>query len=101
MFDYRNLPIKFDFTPDPTEFVRMSRDGRYDALMIDLNWSGHPHGHLTTGYELLEAVKDYAPIRILHTSEEKEAREKGFEFGATHCIPKGPPPEELEKLINP
>jgi DNA-binding response OmpR family regulator len=86
-----------EFTADPDDFIERARTGNYAALMIDLKWSYDSNDR--TGYRVLEAVKDYAPIRILWTSERKEDRERGFDYGATHCIGKGMPPEELEKIL--
>ena len=98
MDNYREL-ADFEFTADPTDFVEKAKTG-YDVLMIDLKWDPEDATReYKTGYAVLEAVKDYAPIRALWTSESAEHREKGFQYGATHCIPKGISPEKLEAII--
>ena len=51
------------------------------------------------GFEVLEQIGDCIPIRILNTSEDYKIREEGYRHGATHCISKGIPPEDLEIML--
>jgi DNA-binding response OmpR family regulator len=84
------------YTNDHEEFVRMAKTKEYDALMIDLRWGFDLE---TQGYEILQQVRDYAPVRVLWTSEQEQARELGYKYGATACIGKNPVPSELEKVL--
>lgn len=97
--NYSGLPVDFDYETKPDNFIERARRGDYAALLIDLNWNVPEVERDEAGYQVLKAVKDYAPIRILHTGESDEAREKGFAYGATHCIGKGIPPEDLYEII--
>lgn len=87
-----------EYVSDPEKFLELARTGEYHALFIDLRWGAELP---TEGYRLLKECKEYAPLRILWTSEDKEAIEKGYEYGATNCISKSPYPEELEKILCP
>lgn len=93
---------ELEFTDNPDEFIEMATTGDYDALLIDLNWETADHTRANkTGYRVLEAVRKSAPIRILHTSKSDEivvARAK--ECGATHFLPKGSMPKELEEILH-
>lgn len=99
LLDYRNL-ADFEFTDNPNKFIQMARNGNYDALMIDLKWDKEDYNRdYKTGYRILDNVRDCSPIRILWTSENEELREKGYQYGATHCIPKGIPPRVLDEIL--
>jgi len=59
----------FDFESNLGKYIDRARVGNYDALLIDLDWNdGNPSR--STGLSLLHKVRDYAPIRLLHTSHE-------------------------------
>ncbi len=95
VYSYGRL-ADYDFTDNPRRFVEMARTGNYDALVIDLRWGPDIPRE---GYKVLEETRDYAKIRILHTSENEEARKLGYQHGATHCLEKGCLPEDLEKIL--
>lgn len=98
-YDYKSIAY-FDFADKPDMFIGMAKSGNYDALMIDLKWEEEDAVRENkTGYMVLDAVRGYAMKRILWTSESKEARDIGYQHGATQCIPKGMPPEDLEKIL--
>ncbi len=85
-----------EYTADPEEFLKMAESKEYSALFIDLKWGiDLPR----EGYRLLQESKEYSPIRILWTSEEDEARQKGYEHGATHCLEKNPSLSKLEEIL--
>ena len=86
----------YDFTTNSDKFIEMAKNGNYDALIIDLRWASDKPRE---GYRVLKETKDYSPIRILHTSENEEARKLGYEHGATACVAKGMPPIKLEQLL--
>jgi len=91
---------KFEFTADPHDFVGKAKAGNFDALMIDLKWCAEDaEREDKTGYQVLLAVRDLAPVRVLFTSESDEAREKGYDYGATHCIGKSPRPDFLLSIL--
>lgn len=90
-------PFELTYTANPQEFVELASTREYSVLMIDLRWGSNLP---TEGYSLLDKVRDYAPVRVLWTSEREEARKKGYEHGATHCIEKRPIPEELEGILS-
>ncbi|MBP7708539.1 hypothetical protein KA107_02545 [Candidatus Pacearchaeota archaeon] len=60
----------FNFENDPAKFVSRAEVGRYDALLIDLNWRGSENSQDTTGLRVLYQTGRYSPKRFLHTSEE-------------------------------
>ncbi|MBI4980125.1 hypothetical protein HZC30_01040 [Candidatus Woesearchaeota archaeon] len=90
-------PFELAYTADPERFVELASSGEYHVLMIDLRWGSDLP---TEGYSILDKVREYAPVRVLWTSESEEARMKGYEHGATHCIGKRPAPEELEQILS-
>jgi len=101
--DYRGVlrDFKLSYTDNPEKYIEMAKTKDYKALLIDLKWCDEDAVRENkTGYRVLEAVRDCAPVRILWTSESNEARNKGYEHGATHCIAKGITPEKLEEIIN-
>lgn len=89
--------FSLDYTADPERFIELAKTREYAVLFIDLKWGPYLP---TEGYRLLQECRDYAPIRILWTSESPEAREQGYQHGATHCIGKNPLPEELEGILS-
>lgn len=101
--DYREIfkdRAELKYTADPEEFIQLAKTKEYDVLMIDLKWSDEDAiKEYKTGYRILEEVRDCAFKRILWTSESEEARQKGFQYGATHCISKRPAPYKLEEII--
>jgi CheY-like chemotaxis protein len=100
--DYKSIfqNTTLTYTANPDEFVQLAKTGDYQVLMIDLNWEMDDYGRYNkTGYRVLDAVRDYAEKRILWTSQNKEAHEKAYQHGATHCIGKRPSPKKLEKII--
>ena len=90
-------PFELIYTASPQEFVELASSREYQILLIDLRWGSELP---TEGYSLLDKVRDCAPVRVLWTSEEEKARERGYEHGATHCIGKRPAPEELERILS-
>jgi len=95
----RIVNASFDFECDSERFIERSRDGRYDALLIDLNWTDEDIGRKDkTGFRVLEAVRGYAPIRILHTSDEDNMK-KGLNHGATGFAEKHRSSEYMEKIL--
>jgi len=90
-----------EFTDSPDRFIEMAKTGDYYALMTDLNWETADYTRDNkTGYRVLEAVRESAPIRILHTSKsDEEVVAKAKECGATHFLPKGSMPRELEEIL--
>lgn len=95
---YGEVLCKYDvtITADPVQYVALAQSGEYSALMIDLRWGEDLPTH---GYDILTQVREYAPVRVLWTSEQAEARERGYQFGATACIEKNPIPSELERVL--
>jgi len=101
--DYRDQlkSARLEYVADSNLFIEMARTGVYNILMIDLNWEPDDAiRDFKTGYRILEAVRDFAPKRILWTSESMEDREKGYLYGATHCVRKGLHPTDFENLMN-
>jgi DNA-binding NarL/FixJ family response regulator len=76
--------------------IGLAKTREYAVLFIDLKWGPYLPAE---GYRLLQECREYAPIMILWTSESAEARERGYQHGATHCIGKNPLPEELEEIL--
>ena len=100
--DYRDVleDAEIDWTDDPDRFVSMASTGAYDTLLIDLHWSDKDFSRsYKTGFRVLDYVEDYAPKRVLWTSERKEDRERGYRHGATHCIAKGMMPHTMRELV--
>ena len=90
----------FDFSDKADDFIARAREGRYDALLIDLNWEdADAEREYKTGFRVLDAVKEYSPRRLLHTSEDQELRQKGFFHGATNCIEKYRARSYLEEAL--
>lgn len=90
---------KFDFCNIDIEFIERAKTGNYDAFLIDLNWKvDDEHTEYKTGFKVLEAVKDYAKIRVLHTSDDRFIQ-RGFQYGATHCLEKFRASSLLEKIL--
>ena len=88
MRNYEGL-ANFDFSDKADDFIERAKMGRYDAFLIDLNWEDEDANRdYKTGFRVLDAVRDCAPIRLLHTSEDEELRQKGYAHGATNCIEK-------------
>ena len=92
--------FSLEYTADPEDFIEKASTRDYDVLLIDLKWC-HDDAirEYKTGYRILDVVRDYAPKRILWTSEDKEDRERGYEHGATECMEKNPIPEKLERIL--
>lgn len=89
----------FEFTYNADDFIQRAKIGNYDAFLIDLNWEeDDSRRDYKTGFRVLQAVKDYAPIRVLHTSDDRFLQ-KGFQYGATHCLEKFRPSSFLEKIL--
>ena len=89
----------FDFSYDAEDFIRRAKNGKYDAFLIDLNWEEDDnHRDYKTGFRVLQAVKDYALIRVLHTSDDRNIK-RGFQYGATHCLEKFKSQNLLEKIL--
>lgn len=89
----------FDFADKADDFIKKAKEDKYDALLIDLNWEeADNEKEYKTGFRVLEAVKNYAKIRVLHTSDET-ALQKGYTYGATHCIEKHRSASYLEKIL--
>lgn len=89
----------FDFIYNADDFIQRAKTEKYDAFLIDLNWEeDDSRRDYKTGFRVLEAVKDYAPIRVLHTSDDKFLQ-RGFQYGATHCLEKFRPSSLLEKIL--
>jgi len=80
----------FDFETDPDRYIGRARTGNYDALLIDLNWKGSLDPQDKTGFRVLRDVKDYSPIRLLHTSNELnlDLRSAVQLLGGTGCVSK-------------
>jgi DNA-binding NarL/FixJ family response regulator len=80
----------FEFETDPDRYIGRARDGKYDALLVDLNWKGSKDPKDITGFRVLQASKDYARVRLLHTSNEldMDLRSAVLLLGATGCVPK-------------
>lgn len=96
---YKHL-AEFDFENNAENFILRAKEGKYDALIIDLNWEEADWSRdYKTGFRVLKAVKDYAPIRILHTSDE-QLMKRGFEYGATDCLEKNRSASFLEQALN-
>lgn len=92
---------EFDFEKDPDMFVERTKIGKYDALLIDLCWEDADREREDkTGYRVLKEVVPYAPVRLLHTSEDVELRRKGMKYGATTCIEKSRSPDYLRTALN-
>ena len=90
----------FDFEKDSNMFIERAKIGKYDALLIDLCWENADREREDkTGYKVLKEVEHYAPIRLLHTSEDETLRKKGMQFGATTCIEKHRSPEYLRTAL--
>ncbi|MDO8460400.1 MAG: hypothetical protein Q7S74_04785 [Nanoarchaeota archaeon] len=89
----------FDFSFQPDKFIEKAKQGKYDALITDLNWTDEDLSRKDkTGFRVLEAIKNYAPIRVLHTSDD-EYIQLGYQHGATHCLEKNRPSTLLEKIL--
>ena len=90
----------FDFSFQPDTFIERARQGKYDALITDLNWTDEDFSkkESKTGFRVLEAIKEYAPIRVLHTSDDTYMQ-LGYKHGATHCLEKNRPSTLLEKIL--
>lgn len=95
--------FEFNFTANPEEFIEMAKTREYDALLIDLQWEKADSGSINhvyrTGYRLLNELRDYAPVRILHSGAEGEMLKRAFRYGATACIPKNVCPKQLEQIL--
>tara|TARA_Y100000310_G_scaffold134326_1_gene133329 strand:+ start:3069 stop:3878 length:810 start_codon:yes stop_codon:yes gene_type:complete len=97
--NYRKI-ANFDYETDPDKFVERAKEGEYDALLIDLNWTDEDRETLDkTGFRVLDQVRNFSPIRAVHSSVDEEIRKIGYENGATHIIEKGLPPDEMEKIL--
>ena len=89
----------FEFSFLPNDFIEKAKSGKYDALITDLNWTDEDLSRKDkTGFRVLEAIKDYAPIRVLHTSDDTYMQ-LGYQHGATHCLEKNKSPTLLEKIL--
>ena len=89
----------FEFSSIADDFIEKARTGNYDAFLIDLNLEkGDNSREYKTGFSVLEAVKEYAPIRLLHTSDETY-REIGMRYGARNCIEKHRSRKYLENAL--
>ncbi len=89
------------YIANPEAFVQEARNG-YDILLIDLNWTDEDFGKCwrdRTGFQVLNAVRDYAPRRVLWTSDAEKAREEALKYGATSCISKKASLEDFAKAI--
>ena len=96
----RGCEVKY--VADPEHFVQEAKGGNYAVLLIDLNWTNEDFGRRATdktGFQLLDAVKGYAPIRVLWTSDADRVREDALKHGATSCIGKTVSPEEFAGAI--
>ena len=98
--NYGKLNAKYDFESNPERFIERAKVGRYDTLLIDLNWKDvdSERGY-KTGYMILKAVRDYAPVRLLYTSEDTDSRVRGLNYGATRCVEKHKSSSYLEKAL--
>jgi hypothetical protein len=98
--DFRNVAADLDFTDDPNRFIEMARTRQYDTLIVDLIWEKDDYGRdCPRGYRLLDAVRDCAPKRILWNPTNEDTGNLGFKYGATHWIPAGIRPKDLEKVL--
>ena len=89
----------FGFSSIADDFIEKARTGNYDAFLIDLNWKKEDNSReYKTGFSVLEAVKEYAPIRLLHTSDETYG-EIGMRYGARNCIEKHRSRKYLENAL--
>lgn len=95
--------LKFDFAHNEKWFRQYLQEKKYDVIITDLNWTNEDSGiEYKTGYRLLDACKELAPVRILRSSDvnKPEVREKAFYHGATDVMSKAEHfPVELEKVI--
>lgn len=99
---YAEMPgkVRYEFTADAEEFIRLARTGKYDALVTDLNWSEEDsEREYKTGFRILEAVKGLAPVILLHTSDDTSIA-LGIRYGATRCIPKNKGRDYFWKALN-
>ncbi|MEI6850260.1 MAG: hypothetical protein WCK29_04445 [archaeon] len=97
--NYSNI-ADFDFASEECDFIQRAKNGRYDSLLIDLNWSEEDNSREDkTGFRVLESVKSYSPIRILHTSDEKYIK-YGLKYGATDFAEKHRSKDYLAQKLN-
>lgn len=91
----------FDFENNPDRFIDRARIGKYDALLIDLNWDGERNSEDVTGFRVLHAVREYSPIRLLHTSNSinLDLKYAAQLCGATNCIEKHRSREYLQEKL--
>lgn len=89
------------YVSDPTYFLGEAKEGNYDVLLIDLNWENADFSRTRdkTGLRILAAVRNYAPRRVLWTSDADKYREEALSRGATACIDKKVSPEEFTRAI--
>jgi DNA-binding NarL/FixJ family response regulator len=94
-------PTDFDFRDKPEQFIEQAKVGNYDALLIDLNWNVDGNREDTTGLKVLLETKEYAPIRLLHTSNDLslDLRCAAQLCGATGSIPKYRGREYMRKAL--
>jgi len=89
----------FEFSYNPEDFIKRAHEKKYDALITDLNWTEEELSKKEkTGFRILEAIRDCAPIRVLHTSDDTYMK-MGFEHGATHCLEKNRSARLLEEIL--
>lgn len=98
--NYNVLGHNFDFESNPDRFIERAKSERYDALLIDLDWKVEGDNG-TTGFRLLHNVRECAPIRMLHTSNEinDDLFYAAKLCGATACIEKHRSPEHLNNHL--
>jgi hypothetical protein len=80
----------FEFETDPERYIERAKNVRYNALLIDLNWKGSNDPRDLTGFRVLKGVKEYSPVRLLHTSNElnMDLRSAVQLLGGTGCVQK-------------
>ena len=76
----------------PEKVVSMAQQNQYDAIITDLDYGGEDEG-----YDVLEKVRELAPIRVLcsHAAHHVGVMEKAKQHGATHVVEK----LEFDRLV--
>jgi DNA-binding response OmpR family regulator len=77
---------RIDASSNHQEVIGLARNG-YDVIITDLEYSEGK----SEGYDVLQAVRECAPLRVLYTGrgEESDVQDRAKKCGATHVFSKG------------
>ncbi len=82
----RRLEIEVDTATTPDEVTAKAQKTRYDKIVTDLDYTDGG----AEGYQVLQEIKNLAPIRVLYTARAgvEGVKQEAERNGATHVINK-------------